>query len=71
MSVKSEGLLGDIKKANVLHHLLQVKFLYLHFILCIKSLPKSASYPNNMNYSKTCRKRPLKNRQNKGLKDKW
>ena len=23
------------------------------------------------NYSKTCLKRPLKNRQNKGLKDKW
>ena len=22
-------------------------------------------------YSKTCLKRPLKNRQNKGLKDKW
>ena len=23
------------------------------------------------NYSKTCLKRPLKNRQNKGLNDKW
>ena len=24
-----------------------------------------------VSYSKTCLKRPLKNRQNKGLKDKW
>ena len=24
-----------------------------------------------LQYSKTCLKRPLKNRQNKGLKDKW
>ena len=26
---------------------------------------------NSDNYSKTCLKRPLKNRQNKGLEDKW
>ena len=27
--------------------------------------------PQNCKYSNTCLKRPLKNRQNKGLKDKW
>ena len=26
---------------------------------------------HNLYYSKTCIKRPLKNRQNKGLNDKW
>ena len=42
MSVKPEGLLEDIKRANVFHHPVKAKlksefrYLYLHFMLSIK-----------------------------------
>ena len=39
-------------------------FFKNHFSLCVSSITK-------VMYSKTCLKQLLKNRQNKGLKDKW
>ena len=40
-----------------------------HIQNMIKGVTKVS--PPLMVYSKTCLKRPLKNRQNKGIKDKW
>ena len=48
MSVKPEGLLGDIKTANVFHHPVKLKsefqYLYLHFILLIMYQIFSCTY---------------------------
>ena len=41
---------------------------HLFFLFGLNSLKLQLLYSL---YSKTCLKRPLKNRQNKGLKDKW
>ena len=48
MPVKPEGLLGDIKTANVFHHPVKAKsefqYVYLHFILSIKNQMFNCTY---------------------------
>ena len=37
----------------------------------VVEFPGRSHYLQNIQYSKTCVKRPLKNKQNKGLNDNW
>ena len=48
-------------------------FVRIYFLCChsLMSFTVLYSLPDITKYTKTCVKRSLKNRQNKGLKDKW
>ena len=47
------------------------QFIYLFIMLINVKMLTIVGIIDCWHYSKTCLKRPLKNRQNKGLKDKW
>ena len=61
-------LFKNHKKVNE-HNTSQFVHVHLSLVCLDACFPFLIPFP--LKYSKTCVKRPLKNRQNKGLKDKW